>query len=123
MSSRAGAASVVVSSLGALGVVIDLINVTVAGGPNADVSAFVVPVYSIADVVGITTASFVASMNRDRRTLAPLALFLGSAPVLAFYIFLVATRPDEAAKRAEVALSVLGSAFEGLAQFLVTLFT
>jgi hypothetical protein len=124
MTARAGVAAVGVSSVGALGVLVDLLNVTGAvGGPNAALSALVVPVYSIADVAGVLAASVLFSVTRGRDGLASAALALASAPFLAFYAFLIVTRPVEAADRAKGALAVVWDVFSALAEFVVHVFT
>jgi len=48
--------------------------------------------------------------------IVPVALFLGAATVVAFYSFLVVTRPAEAAERAKTAFSFVVDVSGGLAR-------
>lgn len=123
MSSRVGAATVGVSAFGAVGTLVDLLNVTaVFGGTSGDVNALVVPVYSIADMAGVVIASALVRATRGQDPLASTALFLGSAPFLAFYVFLILNRPQVAADRTHSAVMVMLKVFAALSTFVTGLF-
>jgi hypothetical protein len=107
MSSRVGAATV---------------GVSVFGGTSGGVDALVVPVYSIADMAGVVIASVLVRASRGQDQLASAALFLGSAPFLAFYVFLILNRPQVAVDRTHSAFVVMVKVFSALSDFVTGLF-